>query len=296
MKGRILCLPCTVRTAHDIALKATGDYKLQRKIVFETMKWLTENPRFEKLTPALLHTKVQDITKKITGNADPFKKLKQTSNDIAEKVLPVLVEEYKKKPLDEGFKLAVLGTICGNTIDFEVEGHTFNIETLESSLLDCLREDLSIDNVPELKRALLKSRKLLYLLDNAGEIFFDRFLIKVITEHYPIRVVAAVKSEPILNDATIEDAERAELKAVAQVITTGNDNIGINLEESSSEFLDSLQQADLVIAKGQGNYESITEFEDAIPKPLFYFLRAKCVLVAESLGIPLHGNIVKMVT
>jgi uncharacterized protein with ATP-grasp and redox domains len=132
-------------------------------------------------------------------------------------------------------------------------------------------------------------------LDNAGEIVFDRFLIKVITDHYPIRVTAAVKSSPILNDATMEDAEEAELKEVARVITTGNDCIGTDLEESSPEFLDTLHKADLVIAKGQGNYESITEFQDAMPKPLFYVLRAKCVLVAERLEVPLQGNVVRMV-
>jgi uncharacterized protein with ATP-grasp and redox domains len=276
-------------------MKATNDEELRRKIIFETMKWLIENLDLEDWTPPALHTRVQKLTKQITGNLDPFKELKQESNKIAKKVLPVLVEEYEKKPFDESFKLAVLGTICGNTIDFEVEGHTFDIEDLEASLLECLKGDLSIDDTTKLRETLSKSRKILYLLDNAGEIVFDRFLIKIMTEHYPIKVIAAVKSGPILNDVTMEDAEQAKLREIAQVITTGNDTIGISLEESSPEFIDSLHQADLVIAKGQGNYESITEIEDAMPKPLFYILRAKCVLVAESLDVPLHGNIVKMV-
>ena len=295
MKCELLCLPCTVRTALDIAVKATEDKELQGKLVYETMRWLAQNPKELDNTPASLHTYVQRLAKKITGNSDPFKELKKTSNDIALRAVKALEKECSGLEFRDAFRLAALGTICGNTIDFEVEGHQFSMEELESSLCACLNEDLAVDDTPKLVEALSKSRKVVYLLDNAGEIVFDRFLIKMIVENFPVKIYAAVKTGPILNDATLEDAEQVGLETIAEVITTGNDHIGLSLKESSKEFLDHINDADLIIAKGQGNYESITEVENVLPKPIVYILRAKCSLVADTLSVPRNGNVVKIV-
>jgi len=252
MKCELLCLPCTVRTALDIAVKATEDKELQSKLVYETMRWLAENPKELDDTPAALHTYVQRLAKKITGNSDPFKELKKASNEIALRAVKALEKECSRLEFREAFRLAALGTICGNTIDFEVEGHQFSMEELESSLCACLKEDLAIDDTPKLIEALSRSRKVVYLLDNAGEIVFDRFFIKMIAENFQAKVYAAVKTGPILNDATMEDAEQVGLKEVAEIITSGNDHIGLNLNESSKEFLNHINDADLIIAKGTG--------------------------------------------
>jgi uncharacterized protein with ATP-grasp and redox domains len=294
MKGDLLCLPCTVRTALDIAVKATEDKELQSKLVFETMRWLAENPEVLNATPAMLHTHVQRLAREITGNPDPFKDLKKASNEIALRVVPVLEKECAQLGFRDAFRLAALGTICGNTIDFEVEGHRFSMDELETSLLLCLDGDLAVDDTPKLKEALLKSKKVVYLLDNAGEIVFDKFFIKMITENFSVKVYAAVKDGPILNDATMEDAKQVRLEEVAEVITTGNDHIGLNLDESSKELLEHLRAADLIIAKGQGYYESITEVEHILSKPIVYILRAKCSLVADILNVPRNGNVVKV--
>ena len=213
------------------------------------------------------------------------------------RVIPVLEEEYSgRKSSKEAFRLAVLGTICGNTIDFEVEGHRFSMGDLESSLLKCVGGDLAIDHTHRLMDVLSRSRRVLYLLDNAGEVVFDKFLIKVIVENYPVRVWAAVKSGPILNDVTIEDAREVKLEEVAEVITAGNDHVGLKLDESSEEFRGKLHGSDLIIAKGQGYYESATEVEHLLPQPTAYILRAKCISVAEILGVPQHGNVIQVVT
>jgi len=295
MKSRLLCIPCTVRTAYDIAVKATKNEDLQRSIVYETLRWLSEKSDITEETPPKLHTYVQRLARKITGNDDPFKELKWKSNEIAMKVIPVLERKCQKRSFEEAFKLAVLGTICGNTIDFEVEGHQFLMSELENHLLNCLNGRLAIDDTSNLMDLLSRSKKILYLLDNAGEIVFDKFLMQIIKEKYPAKIFAAVKSGPILNDATFEDAEQTNLGEVAKVITTGNDHIGINLEESSEEFLRYLHEVDLIIAKGQGHYESITEIEHLFSKPIAYVLRAKCILVAKSLGTQQYGNVVKIV-
>jgi len=297
VKGQLLCLPCTVRTAYDIAIKATDDEELQRKVIVETLKWLAANPNLlETGSPEAFHTYVFRLAQKITGNPDPFKPLKDVSNEIAMRVLHVLEREVRSKDFKEAFRLAALGTICGNTIDFEVEGHKVSAENIEGSLVNCLKGELAIDDVSKLMDVLAKSRRVLYLMDNAGEIVFDKFFIKVITENYPVKVWAAVKQGPILNDATMEDANRVKLWEVAEVTTTGNDHIGLKMGESSEEFLGHLHAADLIIAKGQGYYESMVEVEHLIRKPIAYILRAKCVLVANELSVLQQGNVVKVVT
>jgi len=296
MKSTLLCIPCTVRTAYDIAVKATEDEDLRRKIVYETLKWLYEKQDITREIPPKLHTYVQRLACKITGNIDPFKELKWKSNEIALKVISILEGECRKRSFEDAFRLAVLGTICGNTIDFEVEGHRFSMNGLENQLIRCLSGSLAIDDTSKLMDALSRSNRILYLLDNAGEIVFDKFLMQIIKENYPVEIFAAVKSGPILNDATLEDARQIGLEEVVEVITTGNDHIGINLEESSEEFLQHLREADLIIAKGQGYYESMTEVEHILSKPIIYVLRAKCVLVAKSLGVQQYGNVVKAVT
>ena len=296
MRAHLICLPCTVRAAYDIATKATTDEESQGKVVGETLKWLTESPDLLGTSPAALHTYVFRLAQKITGNRDPFEQLKRVSNEVAMRVIPVLERECNQKEFKEAFRLAALGTICGNTIDFEVEGHRLSMDDLESSLVTCLSGDLAADDTAKLMNVLSGSRKVLYLLDNAGEIVFDKFFIKMISENYPVKVWAAVKGGPILNDATMEDATTVGLEEVAEVITTGSDHIGLKIDECSEEFLTHLHNSDIIIAKGQGHYESMMEVEHLLQKPIAYILRAKCISVPETLGVPHHGNVVKVVT
>ena len=296
VKSQLLCIPCTVRAAYDIAVKATENEALRRRIVYETLRWLSEREDLLREPPPKLHTYVQRLTRRITGNPDPFKDLKRRSNEVALRVIRVLKRRCQEAGFTDAFRLAALGTICGNAIDFEVEGHEVSMSRLEDDLRSCLDSSLAVDDTSKFMDLLKNSRRLLYLLDNAGEIVFDKFLIQMIRSKYSARIFAAVKSKPVLNDATLEDAEQVGLDETAEVIATGNDHVGVNLDESSEEFLRHLREADLIIAKGQGNYESITEIEDLLSKPIVYMLKAKCILIAESLGVQQYDNVVKVVT
>lgn len=295
MKGHLLCIPCTLRAAYDIAIKATENEELQRKVILETLEWMSRNNNLVNITPAMLHTHVFRLVQRITGNKDPFARLKRESNDIAMNLTPLLEREIEKISFEEAFRLAALGAICGNSIDFEVEGYQVSLKDLERSLLNCLKSGLSLDDTSKLREALSKSKTVLYLLDNAGEVAFDKIFIKFITRNYPVRVLAAVKSGPILNDVTLEDALYVGLDEVADIITTGSDSIGLNLAECSMEFMERLKESDLIIAKGQGYYESLTEIESSLRKPIAYMLRAKCSVVAKSLNVRQGSNVIKFV-
>ncbi|MEM1587053.1 MAG: ARMT1-like domain-containing protein [Candidatus Bathyarchaeia archaeon] len=296
MRAHLLCIPCTLRAAYDIARRASDNEEILREAVIETLKWLGgEGERLINITPAAMHTRAFKIVQRVSGNSDPFKSLKKMSNILAMKVVPTLKREINCRRAIEAVKLAALGAVCGNSIDFEVEGYYASIEDLEKTLLDCLKSGLIIDETERLIDALSKSKRILYLIDNAGEIVFDKLFISTLSENYPARVIAAVKSGPILNDATMEDALEVGLHEVAEIITTGNDSIGLNIEESSEDFMRELKGADIIIAKGQGYYESLTEVERDLNKPIIYMLRAKCSVISKSLNVPQGSNIIKFV-
>ena len=137
-------------------------------------------------------------------------------------------------------------------------------------------EDKDLDDLNDLKN----SKKVLYICDNAGEIVFDKLLIEEIKK-YVADVVVAVKGKPILNDATLEDAEFVGINEIARVISTGGDIIGVILEECSQEFLDEFYSADMIVAKGMGNYESLTEYEEKIEKLTALFSEIPNLYVAD---------------
>lgn len=297
MKAKSLCLPCTARTAHDVASRSTDDEEIRVRIILEVAKWLFDHFSLYRSLPTILHTQVCRIAREITGISDPFSDIKRISNEIALRAIPLLENEMVKlNDARATFRFAVKSSIIGNVIDFEVEDHAFRLDSFESAISDLLSEEMAVDDVARLSELLAKSKNVTYLLDNAGEIVFDKFLIKTIKENHPCRVCAVVKEGPVLNDATMVDAHQVDLDEVADdVITTGNDIIGVSLEESSTEFLSRLKTADLIIAKGQGHYESMTEIEDKLARPICYLLRAKCILVAQSLGVPVKANVAKII-
>lgn len=295
MKSKLRCLPCTIRTARDIAERATEDQDLRKEIIFRTMKWLEENSsNYSEKTPTVLHTKVCQIAKEVTGNQDPFSNVKKISNDRAKEALPAVKEiiQNQKEPL-ETFKIALKASIYGNAIDFEVEEHEFDPEDIKPEMMKCMKGELSIDDTEELLKTLEDSEKVLYLLDNAGEIVFDALLIDEIQKRFSCNITSVVKEEPVLNDATKEDARDIGLDENTEVITTGDDFVGVHPKTVSEEFLTRLESSDLVIAKGQGNYESVTEIP--LNSPICYILKAKCKEIAEDLDVPIMGNVVKMV-
>jgi len=293
VKPQPLCLLCTFRAAYDVAKRSTDKEDLQIKVILETARWLLTTET-ETVIPAALHTHVCRTAKKITGNPDPFSRLKKFSNDQAIKMFLTVEQRIRaSRDAQEAFQLAVKMAICGNAIDFEVENYDFSLEEFDRQFMGCLEKDLATDDTVFLMQQLKRSRKVLYLMDNAGEIVFDKLFMNLIRRTYDCEIWAVVKEKPVMNDALIEDAEQISLTSVARVITTGNDHIGIELNSSSDEFLSHLKTCDLIIAKGQGYYETLTEVESVLKVPICYLLRAKCPVVAEDLGVPLDSGVAR---
>jgi uncharacterized protein with ATP-grasp and redox domains len=194
-------------------------------------------------------------------------------------LVPWLKEIIKESldPLETTLRLST----AGNIIDFGA-AREFD---LHATIQQVLTADFSIYDLQAIKLALANAKTILFLADNAGETVFDKLLIEQINKP----VLYAVKSSPVLNDATRTDAVYAGVDQVATIIETGNSIPGASLEKCTPEFYRLFQSADLIISKGQGNYEMLSENSE----PIFFLLKAKCALVARDLQVPLGSFILK---
>jgi uncharacterized protein with ATP-grasp and redox domains len=288
MKVTMECAHCLLERAINQIRLATDDVDLQMRIVEVMTKFLGENFSGDAV-PSHIGTDRDLIVQRMTGN-DPYESLKRMSNEMALGILPELEElvEEQESPNDQ-FRMGTLIAAAANAIEFDVTGREFSLDELRV-ILGNVETDLVVDQVDQFRELCEGSKEVLYLMDNAGEIVLDMILIKEIKKLGP-RVIAVVKGGPILNDATMIDAEEVALDEYAdEVRSTGAPAIGVNLERDSEEFIQLFNSAELIVAKGMGNFESMTEFEPACPT--VHIMRTKCNPVASHVGVPRNKNVV----
>ncbi len=231
--------------------------------------------------PPYFAQKVHRAIREISGVADPYKAQKTQYTYIALDYAPRLREIIRKA--DDPFRVAVLISLAGNIIDFGA-GANFNLmRTIEN----VLSENPVVDEIDELLKTVLESKKILVIGDNAGETVMDGLLIDRIGGNKDITY--AVRGGPVLNDATLEDAIEAGLDQKATLLSNGSDAPGVILDDCSKEFRREFDEADLIIAKGMGNYEALSELNDS---RIFFILLIKCDLVARHIGYPKGGAVV----
>ncbi len=183
---------------------------------------------------------------------------------------------------DDPLHIALRLSIAGNIIDFGVADH---YKDLWINLEEVLSKPFAIDNEAALRAALANSAQVLFLADNAGETVFDRLLIEVLK----VPVVYAVKESPIINDATVADAVSAGLDQVSRIVSNGADAPGTILSLCSQDFLQIYQAAPLVIAKGQANYETLSEAGSKV----FCLLQVKCPVIADDIKAPVGSIVIR---
>jgi uncharacterized protein with ATP-grasp and redox domains len=217
-----------------------------------------------------IHHQVRDLT----GATDPYHQAKVEFNEKALGWYP----DMKKKVVaaDDPLEAAARLAIAGNIIDFGARPGLEEEHVLEV-VAAALERPLFGAGIAAFRKAVNKAGSILYLGDNAGEIVFDRLLIEELEAD---RVTFVVKQQPILNDATMEDAEVAGLTGLVRVMDNGSDAPGTILSQCSEEFLDRFRTSDLIISKGQGNYETLSDTRDDI----FFLLMAKCAVIAGDVG------------
>jgi len=267
---------------------ATTDKDLQSRVVASMMELLEREFTVDSV-PCYIGTDRDLLVQRMTG-VDPYKDLKARSNEMALRILPELQMsiDMMRSPVQK-FRRAALIAAAANAIEFDVAGRDFCLADFKE-IVDRVESDLVVDDIEPFRRLCKQVRNVTYLVDNAGEVALDTILISQIKRLGP-RVTAVVKKGPILNDATLEDAKEVGLNSIAdQVMDMGAPTIGIILNRASEEFKQVLFSSQLIVAKGMGHYESITELK--LPCPVVHILRTKCSPVADHIGVPRNKNVV----
>lgn len=284
MKVYLDCISCLMRQALEAARFVTKDEKFQKKILKNVLIEL-DGINWDTSPPEIAHV-VHRIVRKESGVDDPYKDVKRTYNDIALKMYPNLKSMVNQSPtpLLTALRLA----IAGNIIDYGV-GSNFD---LDRTILDVLEKKFKIYDLSEFMRTLKTANNLTYIADNTGEIVFDKILIETILGAYDLgKILFVIKDEPIINNATEEDVIYVGIDEIqgTEFLKVGVDAIGKGMNYSSKEFWTILSQSDMIIGKGQGNYEALSD-----RGKIFFLLMAKCPVIAKDLGFTIGDTILKL--
>jgi uncharacterized protein with ATP-grasp and redox domains len=225
------------------------------------------------LSPPVMAQRIHRIVRELTGNPDPYRAAKERSNRLALALYPRVRERVSRAA--DPLAMAIRMSIAGNVIDYAVDG-SLREETVRRAVERAASAPLH-GEVEPFRREAKEAASILYLADNAGEIVLDRVLIETLG---PRRVTVVVRGSPVLNDALAADAEAAGLADLVEVMNNGSDAPGTLLEDCSEAMRSRFQGAEMVIAKGQGNYETLSE----APRPVWFVLMAKCGVIARDIG------------
>lgn len=218
----------------------------------------------------------------VGGDKNPYRQFKWDYNKMIMDIAPDLENSILK--MDNLFKGYVYASILGNIIDLG-PSHEFETDNWLKQFTDELHHmTYGIDDSDYLYEELTKAKSLLYIGDNCGEIVLDKLFIIHLQKAFPdLDIIFSVRGEPILNDVTMEDAEEVGMTEVTRVVSNGADTPGLIYSRTTDGFKNLFKKADVIIAKGQGNYEGLSGFRD--PR-IFHLFMVKCVLISEETGVP----------
>jgi hypothetical protein len=247
---------------------------VMRRLIGELSRMDLDRP------PPVAAQKIHRLLRRESGVADPYREAKGRFNVMALELLPSFRDRIARSP--DPFASAARLAIAGNVIDLGVKGDLTEEEAF-AAVSRAFDEPVAGD-IDAFRNAVLSAGRILYLADNAGEIVFDTPLLRLLP---PGRVTVAVRGMPVINDATMEDAVAAGIPEIAPVIDNGSDAPGTVLADCSDAFRRAYEEADLVIAKGQGNYETLCDEK----KNIFFLFKVKCPVVSSLAGLPVGAHV-----
>jgi hypothetical protein len=279
------CIPCFLHQSLEAARMATSDEKKHEEVMKRVMKHL-QTIDFTH-SPPEISQHVHHIIRSVTNNDDPYKKVKQEANQHARDQYPLLKDMIEKS--DDPLLMAAKLAIIGNVVDFG----TMNRMNVTDMIENIAHKPFDDSGYEQFKNRVKNAKTIVYLADNTGEVFFDRLLIEQLYSNHRI-ITYVVKQYPIINDATIDDALFAGIDEYADIIAGDKEAAysapGLVVSNMSAELQQLLSDADLVISKGQGNYESLSE----IDREIFFLLMVKCPLVAHNINIDVGTMVLKV--
>ncbi|MFA5102550.1 MAG: ARMT1-like domain-containing protein [Candidatus Thermoplasmatota archaeon] len=291
MKIQTECLPCLLKRMVFETELSTTDANKRIKALRTACAMLAKlyDPA---VCSATIATQVHQAVYEALGNKDPYKTLKQRSNQIAATLVPRV--EQLIKIAGDPLKASMQCAIIGNIMDFGIDGASAHPEMLQEVFEQLYAEGLGHDDYETLKALLRDATSVVLFTDNCGEIVFDKLLCRELKVFNPgLHLTVVVKGEPILSDATMQDAADIRLGEVAdELLTTGCFAVGVDFARLPRQVIDALERANVIIAKGMANYES---FSETSYRPVAYLLRTKCAAIARSMGLPRDISAIQLV-
>jgi len=258
MRVYLDCLPCFMRQALDAARMGTDDRAMQREVLDRVAGFLP-TVAFDS-TPIDIGQMVHRVVREVTGIADPYAQVKKESNDLGLKLYPRLKQQVRRSEDSLLTALKIAG--AGNIIDFgpklAMDANGSIEQIVNDSFTRALQEPLDSAQYLAFKEELAVADEILYLGDNTGEIVCDKILIEELIRRGK-SVIFVVRGAPTINDVTLADARYVGLDRVATVMTNGSDAPGTRLVDCSPEFMEAFKSAQLIISKGQGNFEGLSD-------------------------------------
>lgn len=277
MNTSLDCIPCFIRQALEAARFVSDDPAFHENVV---RRVLTITAGIDLMQPPpVVSQSIHRQLREITQRPDPYRTVKDRFNRAALGLLPELSAKVENSP--DVLASAVRVAIAANAIDLGPES-AVTPEDLRQTIFQAHSEPL-YGNVEGFRRSIAAADRILYLADNAGEIVLDRVLIEQLPRE---RTILAVRGAPVINDATLADAETAGLHGLVRVIDNGSDAPGTILNDCSPEFCEIFREADIIIAKGQGNYETLSD----APERVFFLLKVKCPVIASRVGLGIGAH------
>lgn len=277
MKTYLDCIPCFMTQTLRTARLAKADTETTKNLLDFTGDYV-KHMSLDK-TPAELSEVIYREIRKQTGVEDPYRSLKQKSIQEALLLLPTLENILAKS--DNKLRTAIKIAIAGNVIDFGMSKQ-FNIN---EDVYRILGQDFAHSDMEDFQEHLQTANTILYIGDNAGESVFDKLLIQLMGK----KTYYAVREVPVINDVTKQDAIDSGLDQVAEIISSGSHAPGTMRSGCSAEFNALFQKVDMVISKGQGNYEGLSEEKRSV----FFLLKAKCPVIAQDIGVAENDIVLK---
>ena len=277
MKTYLDCLPCMMNQALRTARISTNDNAKIKQVLDEVGVMIKDIPMNH--TPVQSGVLVYQKIREITGVVDPYKEIKKKSIYEALALYPKLIKYMNSS--DDNLITAIRIAITGNIIDFGMDKQYVLVEELSK----IMKQDFAIFDFEQFVNELERSGSILYIGDNAGESVFDKILIEALGKP----VIYVVRGIPIINDVVMEDAIDSGIDEIAKIISSGSPAPGTILELCDDSFVHRFNEADMVISKGQGNYEGLSE----VDRSVFFLLKAKCKIIANDLGVNENDIILK---
>lgn len=281
MKVTAECIPCYLNQCLNAMAKGGWPEEERAGLLVKILPLIAQLDRDR--TPAENSTVILHQLVAMMGGGDPFAGAKKESNQKALQYMDKLRKIIGDSA--DPVRQAVRFSVAGNVVDMGL----FDDYDLEAAISDVVKKDFKRDDYPLFRERLAKAGKVMIIGDNSGEIVFDRLLAETLLAE-GVQVVYGVKGSFILNDATIEDAREAGIDGLCKIIANGNNYLGTIEERCCPEFIAELKGSDLIISKGQANYESL-EGTALAGENTFFLLKAKCPVVAGHLGV-YYGDLV----